>query len=123
MTQELAMESYSEFLTNKENSPETYSGETTIEMYCFCQKNIITNLFNSIQFSDGATHCNDWFANYVYLIILQLVPSLCVQVLSVISTFLFIYLAKQENNKTLTVQNQRIFLLIFMQQFISVAIV
>lgn len=40
-----------------------------------------------------------------------------------LSTFLFIYLAKQENNKTLTIQNQRIFSLIFVQQFISVAIV
>ena len=92
-------------------------------MFCFCQNNMIKNFFDSIEFTDGQKYCNDWFGNFLYLSALQLVPSLCVQVLNVASTFLFIYLAKQENNKTLSVQNQRIFLLIFVQQFISIAIV
>ena len=96
---------------------------TTVQVYCFCQKNMIKNIFESIEFEDGQKYCNDWFKNFLYLSALQFVPSTCVQVLNVASTFLFIYLAKQENNKTLTIQNQRIFLLIFVQQFISVAIV
>ena len=53
-------------------------------------------------FRDGGQYCNDWFEDYKWLQFYKFLPNILVQVVNVTATFLFIELAKQEMQDTLT---------------------
>ena len=55
--------------------------------------------------------------------LLQICPSVIVQLINVSSTFLFIALARFESQEETTLMNQSIFMLIFFQQFAAIGVV
>jgi len=92
------------------------SAKITIEMFCYCQKQMIDDPFGftSAKFGPNETkYCSDWFGDYTLIQILLIVPSIIIQLVNVCATFLFIFIAKAEGQPVKSVENASIFFLIF----------
>jgi len=50
-------------------------------------------------------YCNDWFQDYNYIQVMEQTPAVMIQIINVLSSFLFIYMAKRERQYTTTDEN------------------
>lgn len=70
-------------------------------MFCFCHEALFTNplSFNSMTFTEfgnpNAPNFCSWFqSDYEKILFLQLVPTIAIQTINVMSTFIFIFIVK-----------------------------
>ena len=102
------------------------NGKITIEMWCFCSAQLSKDPyidFKKVFFEDNKSYCSDWFQLFTQAILLNFIPIGFVQFTNVSATFLFIFLADFESQKTKTDLNDSIFILIYFQQLATLGFV
>lgn len=99
-------------------------------MACFCYEQLLKDsanfVKNSVDFSEFGSkdkYCLDWLAKYSMSRIFLLGSSSIVIIINVIAQELFILTSRFERQVTTATENQSIFKLLFIQQFINIGIV
>ena len=99
-------------------------------MFCYCYNELTNNPFdfNEIDFTDigqpdEEKYCDRFFDYFRIIQVYQSIPAGIIQVINIISTFIFIFMAKLEGQYTKTIMNNSIFNMIFLQEFFCVGVV
>jgi hypothetical protein len=99
-------------------------------MFCFCYNELVNDpfKFSAIDFTEfgdpAAEKTCDRFLGYFRIIQLyQSIPAAMIQFINIVSTFIFIFMAKLEGRYTKTIMNNSIFNMIFLQEFMCVGVV